>query len=231
MSFYRPEPDADESPRDLRPGAITRLAQQKRDAERVSVFIDEEFAFGLALDLVIKAGLRKGQSLTVEEQQALLDDEERLKAKAAALDYISYKARTEHEVRQKLQRKGFAEPVADEAVARMRELGYLDDADYARAYARGRLNGRGHGPHRIRSDLFRRGVARPIIDAVLDDLTEPDDLRETALRHGRKRWRRLQREEDPYKRRKKLSDFLMRRGFDFDLIREVTEALEAEDES
>ena len=230
MSFHRPNPDTDEAPRNLRPGTITRLAQQKRDAERVSVFIDDDFAFGLALDLVIKAGLRKGQDLTVEEQQALLDDEERLKAKAAALDYIAYKARTEHEVRQKLQRKGFAEPIADEAVARMRELGYLDDTDYARAYARGRLNGRGHGPHRIRSDLFRRGVARSIIDTVLDDLTEPDDLRETALRHGRKRWRRLQREEDPYKRRKKLSDFLMRRGFDFDLIREVTATLEAEDE-
>ncbi len=221
----KPE-EANEEERSLRSGTITRLAQQKRDADRVSVFIDGTFAFGLAIDLAM--GLRKGQALTVEEQQALLDDEERLKAKAAALDYIAYQARTEQEVRQKLARKGFAEPVAEEAVARMRELGYLDDADYARAYARGRLNGRGHGPQRIRADLLRRGVARPTIDAALDDLVEEDDLRETALRHGRKRWQRLQREEDPYKRRKKLSDFLMRRGYDYDLIREVVEALEAE---
>jgi regulatory protein len=224
-----PHADADDAQRDLRPGTITRLAQQKRDAERVSVFIDGAFVFGLSLDLAVKAGLRKGRTLTVEEQQALLDDEERLKAKAAALDYIAYKARTEHEVRQKLRKKGFPEHVADEAVARMRELGYLDDADYARAYARGRLSGRGHGPHRIRADLHRRGVARATIDAVLEDLVEPDDLRETALRHGRKRWRRLQREDDPYKRRQKLAGYLQRRGFDFDLIREVTEALEAED--
>ena len=225
-------PDTDEEPtRDLRPGTVTRLARQKHDAERVSVFIDGAFAFGLALDLAVQAGLRKGRTLSVEEQQALLDDEERLKARAVALDYIAYQARTEHEVRLKLQRKGFPEPVADEAVARMRELGYLDDADYARAYARGRLGGRGHGPHRIRADLLRRGVARLTIDAVLDDLVAPDDLRETALRHGRKRWRRLQREDDPYKRRKKLADFLQRRGYDFDLIREVAETLEAEDEA
>lgn len=231
MSFSRSHPDPDESPRDLRAGTITRLAQQKRDAERVSVFIDGEFAFGLALDIAMKAGLRKGQELSIEAQQGLLDDEERLKAKAAALDYIAYKARTEHEVRQKLQRKGFAEPIADEAVARMRELGYLDDADYARAYARGRLNGRGHGPYRIRADLRRRGVARSIVDTVLDDLADPDDLRETALRHGRKRWHRLRREDDPYKRRQKLAGYLQRRGFDFDLIREVTDTLEAEDEA
>ena len=232
MRPHRPDTDESTEPaRDLRPGTITRLARQKRDAERVSVFIDGAFAFGLALDLAVQAGLRKGRTLTVEEQQALLDDEERLKARTVALDYIAYQARTEREVRQKLQRKGFSEPVADEAVARMRELGYLDDADYARAYARGRLGGRGHGPHRIRADLLRRGVARPTIDAVLDDLVEHDDLRETALRHGRKRWRRLQREDDPYKRRKKLADFLQRRGYDFDLIREVTETLEAEDEA
>jgi regulatory protein len=223
--------EGEEPERALRPGTITRLASQKRDAERVSVFIDGAFAFGLALDLAIKAGLRKGQALTVGEQQALLDDEERLKAKAAALDYIAYKARTEHEVRQKLRKKGFPDPVADEAVARMRELGYLDDAEYARAYTRGRLSGRGHGPHRIRADLRRRGIAPSTIDAALADLVEHDDLRETALRHGRKRWRRLQREEDPYKRRQKLAGFLQRRGYDFDLIREVTDVLEAEDKA
>lgn len=224
-----PRPDTDEPERDLRPGAITRLVRQQRDAERVSVFIDGAFAFGLALDLAVRAGLRKGQRLGVAEQQALLDEEERLRAKAVALDFIAYKARTEAEVRRKLARKGFSEHVAEEAVARMRELGYLDDADYARAYARSRLGGRGHGPQRIRADLLKRGIAPKTIDAALDDLVERDDLRESALEHGRKRWQRLRREDDPYKRRKKLADFLARRGFDFDLIREVTEVLEAED--
>ncbi len=227
----REQNSEDEPERDLRPGTVTRLARQKRDAERVSVFIDGAFAFGLALDLVVRAGLRKGQPLTVPEQQALLDDEERLKAKAAALDYIAYQARTETEVRRRLERKGFPPPVADEAVERMRELGYLDDDAYARAYARGRLAGRGHGPQRIRNDLRKRGVAPRTIDAVLEDVVAPDDLRETALRHGRKRWLRLAREEDPRKRRKKLSDFLVRRGYDFDLIREVVETLEAENDA
>ena len=227
----RPKHEGEEEPkRDLRPGAITRLAQQKRDADRVSVFIDDAFAFGLALDLVVRAGLKKGQRLEVAEQQALLDDEERLKAKSVALDYIAYQARTEQEVRRKLARKGFPEHVADEAVARMAELGYLDDAAYARAYARGRLEGRGHGPQRIRNDLRKRGVAPGVIEAALDELVEQDDLRETALRHGRKRWRRLASEPDTYKRRRKLADFLVRRGYDFDLIREVTDLLEAEDE-
>ncbi len=228
MQNRRDQEQGEEPARDLRPGAITRLVRQKRDAERVSVFIDGAFAFGLALDLAVRAGLRKGQHLTVEAQQDLLDDEERLKAKAAALDYIAYQARTEEEVRRRLTRKGFPAPVAEEAVARMQELGYLDDEDYARAYTRGRLAGRGHGPQRIRNDLRRRGVAAKTVDAVLENLVEADDLREAALRHGRKRWLRLASEEDPQKRRKKLADFLVRRGYGYDLVREVVEALEAE---
>lgn len=213
---------------ELRPGTITRIERQKRDAERVSVFLDGAFAFGLMLDLAVKRGLRKGRHLSVEEQEALLAEEQVLRARRAALDYIAHRARTEQEVRRKLQQKGFPEPAAEDAVARMRELGYLDDAAYARAYARGRLAGRGHGPQRVRADLLRRGVPRPTIDAVLADLVEEDDLRAAALEHGRKRWQRLASETDSRKRRRKLADFLARRGYDYDLIREVVESLEAE---
>lgn len=219
---------ANEEPQELRPGTITRLVRQQRDAERVSVFLDGRFAFGLVLDLALKAGLKKGQHLGVEEQERLLGEEERLRARQAALDYLAYQARTETEVRRKLEGKGFDADVAEEAVARMRELGYLDDTAYARAYARGRLTGRGYGPRRIHADLRRRGVAHATIEAVLEEVVEDDVLRETALREGRKRWQRLQREDDPYKRRKKLADFLARRGYDYDLIRAVTEELEAE---
>ncbi len=209
---------------------MTSVQVQKRDAERVSVFIDGAFAFGLTLDLAVREGLRKGLRLTVAEQERILEAEERFRARRAALDYIAHQARTEGEVRRKLRTKGFAEGAVEEAVARMRELGYLDDAAYTRAYVRGRLAGRGHGPQRLRADLRRRGVAPKVIDEALDELVEPDDLRETALRHGRRRWLRLAREADPQRKRKKLADFLARRGYGYDLIREVTEVLEREAE-
>lgn len=212
----------------LQPGTITRIEQQKRDAERVSVFLDGAFAFGLTLDLAVQRGLRKGQHLSVEEQEDLLAEEERLRARRAALDYIAHQPRTEGEVRRRLRQRGYPEAATEEAVARMRELGYLDDAAYARAYARSRLAGRGHGPQRILSDLLRRGVERATIEAVLEELVEEDDLREAALEHGRKRWARLAGEPDPQKRRRRLAGFLARRGYGYDLIREVTETLEDE---
>ncbi|MEM8601110.1 MAG: RecX family transcriptional regulator, partial [Bacteroidota bacterium] len=190
-------------------------------------FLDGAFAFGLTKDLVLREGLRKGRVLSIAEQQRLLEQDEQLRARRKAIDYLSYKARTTTEVRRKLRDTGFGEAATDDAVARMQELGYLDDDAYAKAYARGRFSGRGYGPQRIRTDLMKRGLDRQVIDAALDDFADPDDLFETALRHGEKRWDRLASEPDPRKRRKKTYDFLLRRGYGFDTARRVVDALEA----
>jgi len=225
-------PDAQDEPRTTRPpgpGTITRMAAQQRNPERVSVFLDGAFAFGVHSDLVVRYGLHKGQVLGVEEQQRIVEADRVRSAGQAALDYLGYRARTEQEVRRKLQRKGFDEAVAERAIERLRELDYLDDAAYARSYVKARFRNKGYGPVRLRADLRRRGVAARIIDAVLDEHLERDDLLEAAREHAARRWGRLAREDDPFKRRKKLSDYLRRRGFSYDTTRRVIDELEAEE--
>ena len=56
----------DEEPAEpsFRDGTITRLVMQKRDKTRASVFVDDQFAFGLQADLVVEEGLRKGDPIT-----------------------------------------------------------------------------------------------------------------------------------------------------------------------
>jgi regulatory protein len=218
----------EQQPPELFPGAITGMERQQHDAGRISIFLNGAFAFGLAEDVVVSAGLHRGMELEVEAQQALLAEDAFIRARIRALDYIAFKARTEHEVRQKLARSGFPEEIAERAIGRIRELGYLDDEAYARAYVRGRLTGRGHGPVRLRADLLRRGLARELIDRALAEQVEEDDLLEAARRQARQRWQRLASEADPRRRRKKAFDFLLRRGFDFDTARQVVDELETE---
>ena len=218
---------SDERPqRPLAPGAITRLVAQQKNPNRVSVFIDEAFAFGVHVDLVVEFGLHKGKVLEVEAQQQIVSADRVRAARETALGYLGYGARTEREVRQKLIRSGFEEDVAEDTVARLRELGYLDDAAYARSYVQARFRNRGYGPGRLRGDLLRRGIAAALIDAVLDDLTEQEDMLEAARRHAEKRWPRLAHETDAQKRRKKLSDYLVRRGFSYETARRVIDDLE-----
>lgn len=216
--------DFDEQP-DLRPGHVTRLVRQQRNAERVSVFIDDAFAFGVHEDLVIEFGLHKGLALDVATQQRMVEADSGRAAMQVALDYLGYRARTEREVRQKLARRDFGEAVIERTLARLRETGYLDDAAYARSYVEARFRNRGYGPQRLRTDLLRRGVAPALIDAALEAEVEEDAVLEAARGHAARRWPRLAGEPDPRKRRRKLSDFLLRRGFRYDTVRRVVEEL------
>ncbi len=210
---------------DLQDGTITRLAQQKKDLDRVSVFLDDTFAFGLAVDLVVEAGLKKGRALTASEQRALLVRQESFSAKSSALSGISHRARTSDEVRRSLLQKGYAETIVEDTVADLERMGVVDDAAYARAFVQGRFASRGYGPARLRQDLMRKGVARTVIDDALAELVEAEDVGDEARQQAEKKWRTLSADEDLRKRKKKTMDFLVRRGFGFDVAREAVDRL------
>ena len=211
-------------------GTITKLAVQKKNKDRVSVFVDRAFAFGVHQDLVLQYELHKGRELSAREQQEIVTDDAVQVAKTAAFNYLSYRDRTEHEMREKLQEKGFSAPVIEEVVARLHELGYLDDAAYAERYARERFERKGYGPRRIRRELRRRGVGPHDIEDAAAAVFDRETALEKARGHAQKRLSRLARESDPWKRRKKLSDYLLRRGFEFDIVRQVVdETAEEED--
>lgn len=222
-------PDEHAEEEDPIPGTITRLQAQSGDPDRVSVYLDGRFAFGVYRDTVLAFGLRKGRMLDVDEQRRIRAADDVLRAKAKALHYLGQQARSEHEVRTRLRRSGFAEPAIDEAIGRLRELGLVDDTAYAMAYARSRGERSGYGPRRVRYDLMRRGVPAPLVErAVASVFEERTDVTAVAMEQARKRWSRLAGESDPMRRRKKLHDFLLRRGFDHETVRQVLHELERE---
>ncbi|OZC01760.1 regulatory protein RecX [Rubricoccus marinus] len=213
----------------LTEGTITSVQAQKKDMDRVSIFLDGKFAFGIAADIAIGEGLKKGLVLTPEAQHKLFQKEEVIAARRASLDYLSLGGKTSTELKRSLARRGFSDFAAEDAIAQMERYGYLDDAAYAMAFAKGRAASRGHGPQRLRADLLKKGVPRAAIDRALEEL-DADDLAESANALGLKRWRALSSESDTRKRKKKTTDFLLRRGFSFDQARTAVEAALAKDE-
>ncbi|PSQ96316.1 MAG: recombinase RecX [Bacteroidetes bacterium SW_11_64_17] len=195
-------------------GTITHLDPQANNDDRVSVFLDGEFAFGVHEDLVVRHGLQVGARLTAEEIREIEADEEYVDAKQTALDYLAYKPRTEQEVRRKLRKQDVSRLVIDDVIARLYELEYLDDESYAHDYAHNRFSSKKYGPVRIRRELEERGVDR--------------HLAEAAWEHAEKRWPRLADEDDPRRRRQKLYRYLRRRGFTSDTIRPILDELERE---
>ena len=209
-----------------REGTITALEPQVNNDDRVSVFLDEEFAFGLHKDLVVKHRLRVGQTLSPEDIREIETDEEYVDAKQKAFDYLAYKPRTETEVRRKLRKKDISSSVIEDVIARLYELEYIDDESYAHDYAHNRFSSKKYGPVRIRRELKERGVDRHLADAAVDELFAEVDATAAAWEHAEKRWPRLADEDDPRRRRQKMYRYLRRRGFTSDTIRPILDELE-----
>jgi regulatory protein len=211
-------------------GTVTKLAAQQHHPDRASVFIDGQFAFGVHHDLVLKYGLHAGRALSAEEQREIVDADQVSQAKERAFAYLAHKPRTEAEVRRKLADADYADWVIDRAVERLTDLGYLDDAAYAEAYVRNRFANKGYGPRRLASELARRGLDRHAAQAAVDAFfaeTDGADPLDAARAAADKRWRRFAREDDPQKRKGRLSRYLQRRGFGFDVIYRVIDEMEA----
>lgn len=141
-------------------------------------------------------------------------------AVSCAFRILSRRDHTCKELTFKLRQKGFGRPAVDHALARCRELGYIDDAKTARLIA-GRLTGRGYGPLRIRQTLLQKGVDEAVVHKVLACCGDEADQVRAARRMLSKMTARLARETDPHKRRQKACRYLMGRGFAADVVHQA----------
>lgn len=216
----------DPAPENVSPGRITGIESQKKNANRVSIYINDQFGFGLHHDVLLQHGLHTGVDLEASQIRELQAADALIRAKEAAITYLGHRARTEKEVRQKLQGKGFDGATIDQVIVRLYELSYLDDASFARTYTQNRFTFKGYGPQRIRAELRRLGVASPLIEAAIAEAMPANVMYERAFAEAEKRLRRLRNEQDPSKRRQKLYGFLMRRGHTPDVVRAVIENID-----
>ncbi len=219
------ENDAPRKSRNLTPGRITGMEMQKKNAKRISIFINDKYAFGVHQDVLLQHALHSGMDLDATQINTLVEADALLRAKEAAIIYLGHRARTEHEVRKKLKGKDFDAAIIDQVIKRLHELSYLDDEQFAVRYTKNRFEFKGYGPQRIRTELRRLGIAQPLIEQALDTLLPADDVVERAMVEAEKRMRRLRNEQDLYKKRRKLFDFLVRRGHTSEVAREVIDKL------
>lgn len=149
-----------------------------------------------------------------------MDDEQAYeKAMARALRLLSAKARSKAELRERLLEKAWAlEHIVDRVVARLEELGYLNDEQLASDYASSRLQLKPLGRRRLKNELTRRKLPEKIVEAALDEAYDQNDPEHLIARAIQKRLRTRGKPETR-EETKKLFDYLIRLGFDYDLAR------------
>lgn len=184
---------------------ITGISE-KRD--RARIYVDGEFFAEIDLDTVLERGLYRGLEVSSEELEETRLSGERGLATSRAFRYLGYRARSVGEVRERLYRYGYGEQTVEEVVERLRDLGYLDDRQFARNVA-GERSGK-YGPRRVLADLRRSGVDEEIArDAVEDEFSELSEL-DAARAAAERRYNNAE-GSDALARR--VQGFLARRGY------------------
>ena len=210
---------------------ITRIESQKRRSGRKSIYADGKFLAGVDAETIARLALRPGDSLSEEQVTSLLQTEEFLAAKNAALRLLAIRPRTEREIRDRLRRKNLPDAQIARVTGELKAAGLLDDAEFARLYIRSARTRKPSGGRRLREKLLQLGVDRTTIEDVLEEHSRETDLREETMRAARQYLRRHRSERiapDNTQLKKRLIAFLERRGFAWeDIMATAERALES----
>jgi regulatory protein len=200
-------------------GTITALRFQKRNKDRVNVYLDGKFAFGLAA--LEAARLKVGQSLGDEDVARLQRQDEVERAYERALNFLSYRPRSGAEVRRNLGKKKVELEVVETVVERLERSGLLDDREFARYWVENRLQFNPRGARALRQELWEKGVPDPITSQVLEGFDEEAAARKVA-EAGARRLAHLGRSDF----RRRLKAYMARRGFSYAVIKPLLSEME-----
>jgi regulatory protein len=193
---------------------ITAIEAQKRRPNRVNIHLDGEYAFGLAR--ITAAWLRVGQGLDEEKIERLQAEDARERAFQQAMLFLSYRARSESEIRRNLRKHEFPETVIEETLERLRRDGLANDDQFARAWVENRSVFRPRSRRMLALELRQKGLDEDSVKTALENVDDENLAYEAA----QKRVNRLK-DLEWNEFRKKLSEFLARRGFSYPVIAPV----------
>jgi regulatory protein len=204
---------------------ITKIEKQKNNPSRKSVYIDDEFALGVSDATLLKFSLYEGAVVNAAEVEALAAKEAEEGAKQKAMRFLALRPRSEKEIDQYLKKKGFPEKIIATVVEKLTELNLLDDSEFARMFCRDKLRRRPIGEPVLRQLLKQKGISKPTIDMVLSEFFTRD--REHELAFSAALWRRdrllrSSRKLDEPQMRRKVYDYLRRRGFSAEAVGKAT---------
>lgn len=200
---------------------ITKIEPQK-NTDRVNIYINDKFAFGLFEEIRFKFGLKVDDEIEQEFIDNVLNSEEQKHAIDYALNYISYRQRSKKEVYNALRKKGLEENYIEYAIDYLTERSYLDDSSFADSFIRDKRNLNKYGSRRIEYELSAKGVSRETIHELLN--YDTDEEYNMAMELASKKIMSYS-SDDRNSVYRKLGGFLQRKGYNFDIVNKVLQEI------
>ncbi len=172
---------------------ITNIETQKRNEERVNIYIDNEFAFACYKEIVYKECLKKDMEVELERLRKIIEEEEFLKCKNSALRIVEKTYKTEKEMIDKLLQKGYEGIIIEKTIAFLKEYNFLNDEKYSLMYARDKS--KIQGKNKIKYSLMKKGIDKDTIENTLESMDNSVE-EETAYNLAIKKYRILSKKEN-----------------------------------
>lgn len=204
---------------------ITDIAENKKNKNRVSIYIDGQFAAAIFKENALEHRLKIGLEMDETDLIELVYHDEKEKGLKKAYQFLSFRARSAGELEQKLLDKGFANQIVTDIIYELKERKLLDDREYAKEYAELLLE-RGYGQRAIVHKLYEKQIDRETVALTLESICDQD----SARKYGEKIAAKYQRENDPRARKQKFIQALARHGFGFDQAKQIYGELFDEDD-
>jgi len=200
--------------------SITSLRSGKRKKNRVNVFLDGRFAFSLQAEVLVQEGLQVGQELSTNRIDALAKSDDFQRCMNVAIRYLSYRPRSKSEIRIKLQQRGFDSQSIESTLLKLRKQGLVDDMNFVQFWKDTRQSFSPRSQRLTKLELKQKGVDKDIIDRIVGDLDDND----SAYRAAVNKTRSLSLSDSQLFRRR-LGEYLKRRGFDYQVINHTIERI------
>jgi len=197
---------------------VTRLELQKKNPQRLNVYLDGEFAFGISR--AAAPWLAEGNQISQQKINDLQEKDQFEGAYQRAINFLSYRIRSEKEIRQNLTKHEVPEEIIVRVIDRLRGASLVNDREFASLWVENRVQFKPRGKRALSSELFQKGIPNEIIEDVLAELDE-EELAYQCARSKIRKYSGL--EEKTFQ--KKLSGLLTRRGFPYHIIKDVVSSL------
>lgn len=208
---------------------ITSIEPQKKNPHRFNIYLDGSFAFGADEDLVVDRRLVPGKTIAPADVEQVLFEAEVGKLMEKMYRLWNIRQRSEREIQNYFRVKNLeyrikgkeeiSQLVIDSLIETLKKKGMLNDLEFAKAWVEARRESKHKGIRAIKLELFQKGIDKEIIEEVTSAIGSEKELAEKAIQRKIKFWKALK----PLEFKKKVYEFLLRKGFEYEVVKEVVE--------
>lgn len=203
---------------------ISSIEVQKNNKERVNIFVNDQYFLACDMSLVYTKRLEKGKEIDKNILQDIILEDNFIKAKSRGLRYLSKSYKTEKEVRDKLFQNGYDDYTINRVLEFLIEYDFVNDERYVELYIKEKC--KKYGNNRIKFELQGKGIDKQLLLSKLNEIDKEEEI-SRAYEIALKKYNQLKNSSnEKNKIRRKLNDFLARKGYNYDIIQNIIRRIE-----